>query len=65
MSYSPYNSTFYLDSIEVQLLSLRARKEANLKHALNNIQMANEVIILDFQINALEKEYSRVQSKLV
>ena len=63
--YSPYNSTGYLDSIHVQLISLRARKKACLQFELN-IQVAHvEVTVIDAQIEALEMEYSRVQSDLV
>lgn len=58
--YNPYHC---LDVLEVQILSLKARKEKAQDFELN-INMKVEVELLDAQIDALEKEYYRIQEEL-
>lgn len=63
MGYSPYHATIYLDTIEVQLASLRAKKECADNYIHNN-KMHIECKLLDAQIHALEDEFYRIQEEL-
>ena len=63
MSYSPYHSTIYLDTIKVQIISLKARATKAECYKLNR-NMDFEVELLEAQIIALEDEYDRIQVEL-
>lgn len=68
MSYTPYNSTGYLDSIEVQLVSLKARlacvKKLYLDFKVGVTAMTMEENLLEAQISALEVEFVRVHEEM-